>query len=72
MALIKNIGVGDKLIFDLADVAGNTKSISIFFTEKSGRGVTLEIVVDKAINISTISSQKIWFGLPKVQGSKSA
>jgi hypothetical protein len=59
MALIKIIGVGDRLIFSV-----NDKEISVTLSEKAGRQAVLKIVADKSVGITTVSKDKVWVGMP--------
>ena len=59
MALIKIIGIGDELIFDLKDMAPEAKEISVSLTEKAGRQAVLRISADRSIIIKTFKIQKV-------------
>ena len=59
MALIKIIGVGDQLIFNVKG-----EEISVTLSEKAGRQAVLKIVADKSIGITTVSKDKVWVGTP--------
>jgi hypothetical protein len=59
MALIKIIGVGEELIFDLKDMASDAKQISVFLCEKAGRKAVLKIDADRSIPIKHFRQQKI-------------
>lgn len=59
MALIKIIGVGDELIFDLKDVASSASQISIVLCEKAGRKAVLKVTADRSIPIRHYRQQKV-------------
>ena len=59
MSLIKIIGVGDELIFNVEG-----KTISIILSEKAGRQAVLKIDADKSIGITAVSKSKVWIGTP--------
>jgi hypothetical protein len=51
MSLIKIIGVGDELVFDLEKMAKDTKQIKVYLSEKAGRKAVLRIDADRSIPI---------------------
>lgn len=54
MALVKVIGIGDELTFDLSNVADAAKKqdgISIYLVERAGRQAVLRISADRSIDI---------------------
>jgi len=59
MALIKIIGVGDELIFDLREMVAGTKEISIMLSAKAGRQAVLRISADRSIPIKHFRQQRI-------------
>jgi hypothetical protein len=59
MALIKIIGVGDELVFDLASIAKDAKQISIYLCEKAGRKAVLKIDADRTIPIKHYRQQNV-------------
>lgn len=59
MALIKIIGVGDELVFDLASVSKDAKQISIYLCEKAGRKAVLKIDADRSIPIKHFRQQNV-------------
>jgi hypothetical protein len=64
MALIKIIGVGEELVFDLTSVKPGANQISITLTEKAGRQAVLKIDADRSIGIIHTTDKKVWFGMP--------
>lgn len=59
MSLIKVIGVGDELEFDLSRMTPETKKISIFLCEKAGRKAVLRVDADRSIPIKHFRQQSI-------------
>lgn len=63
MALIKVIGIGDELKFDIASVSEEArKEISIFLVEKAGRSAVLKITADRSIPIKHFKLQVVGTG----------
>ena len=62
MALIKIIGVGDELIFDLRTMSNEArKEISIMLTEKAGRQAVMKITADRSIPIKHFRQHEIGY-----------
>lgn len=59
MALIKIIGVGDELVFELTDAIKDAKQISIYLCEKAGRKAVLKIDADRSIPIKHFRQQNV-------------
>jgi hypothetical protein len=59
MSLIKIIGVGDELVFDLKDAVKDAKQISVYLCEKAGRKAVLKIDADRSIPIRHFRQQSI-------------
>lgn len=60
MALVKVIGTGDEIQFDLTQMAaGASKKISVSLVERTGRAVVLKISADRSIPIKHFKQQKI-------------
>lgn len=59
MSLIKIIGVGDELVFELGDMKPGTKQISIFLCEKAGRKAVLKVDADRSIPIKHFRQQNV-------------
>jgi hypothetical protein len=59
MSLIKIIGVGDELVFDLKNMKPDTKQISIYLCEKAGRKAVLKVDADRSIPIQHFRQQNV-------------